>query len=93
MKMYVANLSDDVKEDDLKGLFTEYGEVSGVNIVMDRFTRQSKGFGFVEMPSNSEADKAIKALNGCELKGKNIKISQSESRREKDKRRKRGRRF
>jgi RNA recognition motif-containing protein len=87
--MYVANLSFTVTEEDLKTLFSEFGEVENVNIVLDRFSKQSRGFGFVEMLNNSEADKAIKALNGSELKGKNIKISQSEPNRRKKNFRKR----
>jgi len=90
MKMYVGNLSFNVTEEDLKDMFTEYGDVESVNIVLDRFSKQSRGFGFVEMQNNSEADKAIKALNGSELKGRNIKISQSEpNRRKKGSRRRR----
>jgi len=89
MNMYIGNLNYSVTEDDLKALFSEYGEVASVNIVTDRYSRQSKGFGFVEMPSNSEADKAIKALNGTELQGRNIKVSQAEPRRNKRNRRRR----
>ena len=83
MKMYIGNLSIHSTEEDLKEIFSEYGAVDSVNIVLDRFTKQSRGFGFVEMSNNSEADKAIKALNGSELKGKNIKISQAEPNRRK----------
>ena len=89
MNMYIGNLSYNVTEDDLKVLFSEYGEVVSVNIMTDRFSRQPKGFGFVEMPNNSEADKAIKALNGSELKGRNIKVSQAEQRRKRSSRRRR----
>jgi len=89
MNMYIGNLNYSVTEEDLKTLFSEYGEVANVNIVTDRYSRQSKGFGFVEMPSNSEADKAIKALNGTELQGRNIKVSQAEPRRNKRNRRRR----
>lgn len=89
MNMYIGNLNYTVTEDDLKSLFSEYGEVANVNIVTDKYSSQSKGFGFVEMPSNSEADKAIKALNGTELQGRNIKVSQAEPRRNKRNRRRR----
>jgi len=89
MNMYIGNLSYNVTEDDLKDLFSEFGEVVNVNIIKDKFSGQSKGFGFVEMPSNSEADKAIKALNGNELKGRNIKVSQGERRRKSSSRRRR----
>ena len=77
MNLYVGNLAYNVTEDDLKSLFSEYGEVASVNIVKERFSGQSKGFGFVEMPNNSEADKAIKALNGSKVKEQSIKISQA----------------
>jgi RNA recognition motif-containing protein len=77
MNIYVGNLSYEVTEDDLKSMFSEFGEVDTVKLVLDRFSGRSKGFGFVEMPSNSEADKAIKALNGNMFKGRNIKINQA----------------
>ncbi len=77
MNMYIGNLSFSVNEDDLKEIFSEFGEVESVNVIMDKFSGQSKGFGFVEMPDNSEADKAIKALNGIQFKGRNIKVNQA----------------
>jgi len=89
MNMYVGNLSNNVTENDLNELFSEFGNVESVNIITDRFSEQSKGFGFVEMPDNSEADKAIKALNGTELKDQKIKISQAENRRKRTSRRRR----
>ena len=89
MNMYIGNLAFNVTEDDLKVLFSEYGEVASVNIITDRFSNQSKGFGFIDMPSNAEADKAIKALNGIELKGQKIKVNQAEDRRKRSRRRRR----
>ncbi|VAX30864.1 RNA-binding protein [hydrothermal vent metagenome] len=80
MNIYVGNLPYDVSEDELKELFSEFGEVSTVNIITDKFSGQSKGFGFVEMPNDSEADEAIKALNGKEIKGRNIKVNQAKPR-------------
>lgn len=80
MNMYVGNLSYSVTEDDLKVLFSEFGEVESVNIIKDKFSGRSKGFGFVEMPDNSEADKAIKALNGTNLKERDIKVNQAKPR-------------
>ncbi len=77
MNIYVGNLPYNISEDDLKATFSEFGEVETVNIIKDKFSGQSKGFGFVEMPSNSEADKAIKALNDTDLKGRNIKVNQA----------------
>ena len=87
MNIYVGNLAFSVKEEDLQNLFSEFGEVASVKIVMDHYTKQSKGFGFVEMPNNSEADKAIKGLKGNELQGKTVKISQAENRKRPQRRR------
>ena len=81
MKMYIGNLSYLVRENDLMELFTKYGNVESVKIITDRYSGQSRGFGFVDMPDNSEADKAIKALNGSEFQGKKIKVNQSEQKR------------
>ena len=89
MNMYIGNLAHDVTEDDLRNAFSEFGEVSSVKIIMDKFSGRSKGFGFVEMPSNSEADQAIKALNGKALNGRNIKVNQAEPRGKRPRRRRR----
>jgi RNA recognition motif-containing protein len=80
MNMYVGNLAYGVTEEDLKKAFSEFGEVASVKIITDKFSGQSKGFGFVEMPNNSEADQAIKALNGKPLGGRAIKVNQAEAR-------------
>jgi len=77
MNIHVGNLAFNVTEDDLKALFSSFGEVSAVNIVKERSSGQSKGFGFVEMLNNSEADKAMKALNGSRQKDQLIKLSQA----------------
>lgn len=77
MNMYVGNLAKSLTEDELKAAFAQFGEVSSVKIIMDHFSGRSKGFGFVEMPNNSEADKAIKALNKQPLQGNELKISQT----------------
>ena len=77
MIIHVGNLAFNVTEDDLRDLFSSFGEVSAVNIVKERSSGQSKGFGFVEMLNNSEADKAMKALNGARLKDQLIKLSQA----------------
>ena len=79
MNIYVGNLSTDLDEDESKIMFAEYGEVESVKIIKDRFSDRSKGYGFIEMPSNSEADQAIKALNGFWLNGKNIKVNPADS--------------
>ena len=87
MNIYVSNLTFNITEDDLKHAFSEYGQVEKVNIISDKFSGQSKGFGFVEMPDNSDADKAMKALNGQAIKGRNIKVSQAKPRSDRPKRR------
>jgi RNA recognition motif-containing protein len=75
MNIYIGNLSHETKESTLKTLFDEFGQVDSVKVIMDNYTGRSKGFGFVEMPSNSEADQAIKALNGKRIDGSNIKVN------------------
>ena len=80
MKLYVGNLPYSVTEDDLKESFSKFGELGEVTVITDKFSGQSKGFGFVEMPNNSEADAAIKALNETELKGRNIKVNEARPR-------------
>ena len=75
MNIYVGKLSYNIKEDSLKAMFNEFGEVENAKIITDRFTGRSKGFGFIEMPNNSEADQAIKALNGKFIEGQNIKVN------------------
>ena len=80
MKLYVGNLPYSVTEDDLKETFSEFGDLGEVTVITDKFSGQSKGFGFVEMPNNSEADAAIKALNETELKGRNIKVNEARPR-------------
>ncbi len=75
MNIYVGNLSYKLTEDRLKGMFEEFGTVETAKVIMDGFSGKSKGFGFVEMPSNSEADQAIKALNGKFVDDRNIKVN------------------
>ncbi len=74
MNIYLGNLSFSTTEETLKALFVEFGEVESVKVIKDRFSGRPKGFGFIEMPSNSEADQAIKALNGNRIDGNNIKV-------------------
>ncbi len=93
MNIYVGNLSYKIKEDSLKEMFDEFGEVESAKIIMDKFTDKSKGFGFVEMPNNSEADQAIKSLNGKFIEGKNIKVNQANPGGKRSKRPLRRRRF
>jgi RNA recognition motif-containing protein len=87
MNIYVGNLPYSLSEEDLKAAFSQFGEVASASIIMDKMSGQSKGFGFVEMPDNSEADEAIKALNESALNGRNIKVNQARPRGERSARR------
>lgn len=80
MNIYVGNMPYNVTENELKELFSQYGTVASVSIIADKLSGQSKGFGFVEMPNNSEADQAIKALNESRFKGRPIKVNQARPR-------------
>ena len=80
MNIYVGNLPYSVTEDELQNAFSEFGEVSSVKIITDRYSGQSKGFGFVEMPNNSEADEAITSLNESQIKGRSIRVNQARPR-------------
>src|SRR5690606_26944564 len=77
MNIYVGNLSWNLKDQDLQNLFAAHGEVSSAKIVLDKFTNRSKGFGFVEMPNDDQAQSAISALNGSEVDGRNIVVNES----------------
>src|SRR5215467_10222872 len=77
MNIYVGNLSWNLKDQDLSNLFASHGEVSSAKIVTDKFTNRSKGFGFVEMPNDDQAQAAITALNGSEVDGRNIVVNES----------------
>ena len=93
MNIYVGNLSYSVTEDDIRSLFVEFGEIASVKVISDKFSGQSKGFCFVDMPSNSEADQAIKALNGKSIGGHNIKVNPADSGQRRSKRSSRRGRF
>jgi cold-inducible RNA-binding protein len=80
MNIYVSNLAASVTEDALKSLFQGKGEVSSVKIITDKFTRESRGFGFVEMPNAAEAENAIKELNGYQLEGRTLRVNQARER-------------
>ena len=75
MNIYVGNLDHNVNETVLREMFTQFGEVESVKVIKDRRSGVSKGFGFVEMPSNSEADQAIKALNRKLIDTRHIKVN------------------
>jgi RNA recognition motif-containing protein len=82
VKLYVGNLSYDTSEDDLRTLFSEAGVVSSVTMVKDRITGQSKGFAFVEMGSQSEAEQAIKLFDGFSLSNRKLKVDKARPREE-----------
>jgi RNA recognition motif-containing protein len=77
MNIYVGNLSWNLKDEDLSNLFAQHGEVTSAKIVLDKFTNRSKGFGFVEMTNDEEAQAAIAALNGAEVDGRNLVVNES----------------
>ena len=82
MNIYVGNLSPKVNDEDLNGLFSEHGNVSSAKVIRDNYSQQSRGFGFVEMPGNSEAQKAVDTLNSFELKGNKIVVNEARPRRD-----------
>lgn len=82
MNIYVGNLSYKVTEEELQQAFAGFGAVASAKIITDTATGRSKGFGFVEMPNQQEAEAAIEALNGKEIKGRAINISQAKPRTE-----------
>ena len=93
MNIYVGNFTFQMTENDLRQMFEVFGTVENVKIIKDRFRDRSKGFGFVEMPNNSEADKAIKALNGNMIEKRPIKVIPADSGAKKKKKRFRKRRY
>jgi RNA recognition motif-containing protein len=80
MKIYVGNLSPDVTDDDLRQAFEAFGQVESANVIMDKFSGESKGFGFVEIPSKEEATAAIAGMNGKDLKGKAVNVNEARPR-------------
>ena len=80
MNIYVGNLPYSATEAELKTAFSAFGEVSSVNLIIDRDTGQSKGFAFVEMADNASADAAIKGLNETSMGGRNLKVNQAKPR-------------
>lgn len=80
MNIYVGNLPYSITEDDLRSTFERYGTVTSAKIVMDRDTGRAKGFGFVEMPDQSEAEAAIKALDGAPLNGRPARVNPAKPR-------------
>lgn len=80
MNIHVSNLSFNVTDEDLREFFTEYGEVSSAKVIMDKFTGKSRGFGFVEMPDDEAAKKAISELDNGVVEGRSIRVSEAKPR-------------
>jgi RNA recognition motif-containing protein len=87
MNIYVSNLSFNVQDEDLREFFAEYGEVSSAKVITDKFTNRSKGFGFVEMPDDAAAQKAIAELDGGMVEGRAIKVMVAKPREERTEKR------
>ncbi len=82
MNIYVSNLSFNVEDEDLREFFTEYGEVTSARVITDKFTNKSRGFGFVEMPDDEAAQKAISELDGGMVEGRAIRVTVAKPREE-----------
>jgi len=82
MNIYVGNLPREATEDDLRQAFEAFGEVTSAKIITDKYTGDSKGFGFVEMPKGPEAQSAISGLDGKDLKGRNLRVNEARPRRD-----------
>jgi len=82
MNIYVSNLGFSVQDEDLREYFEEYGQVTSAKVITDKFTRRSRGFGFVEMPDNNAAEKAIKELDGAVVEGRTISVTVAKPREE-----------
>ncbi len=80
MRIYVGNLSYEITSDELRTTFAEFGKVDSADVVMERTTGRSRGYGFVEMPSTPEAEAAIAGLNGKTLKGRALTVNQARPR-------------
>ena len=77
MNIYAGNLPHKTTEDELRQAFAEFGQVTEVRLIMDKFSGESKGFGFVEMPSKAEAEKAIEEMNGKEFMGRVLNVNEA----------------
>ncbi len=84
MNIYIGNLNWQTTEAELQGLFEAHGQVASATIIKDKYSGQSRGFGFVEMPNDNEANAAIQALNGTEFGGRELKVNVAKPREERD---------
>jgi RNA-binding proteins (RRM domain) len=82
MNIYVGNLSREVTEEDLRQAFEAFGQIASITVIKDKFSGESRGFGFVEMPAKAEAQSAINGLNGRELKGRTLNVNEARPRSE-----------
>ena len=80
MNIYIGNLPYSISEDELRDLFAAHGEVSSTNIIMDRDSGRSKGFGFVEMPDNASGEAAIEAINQTDVQGRSVRVNEARPR-------------
>ena len=86
MRIYVGNLPYSVTDDELREVFGEFGELASAEVIKDKFSGQSKGFGFVDMPNNADAGEAIRALNDQPLKGRKLTVNEARPRPERSQR-------
>jgi RNA recognition motif-containing protein len=82
VNIYVGNLAREATEDDVREAFKAFGQITSVSIIKDKFSGESRGFGFVEMPSQAEAQSAIAGLNGKELQGRSLTVNEARPRTE-----------
>ena len=85
--IYVGNLPFNTTDDELRAAFAAHGEVSSAQVIMDRETQRSRGFGFVEMPHAGEADGAIRAMNGADMGGRSLRVNEARPREQRPPRR------
>ena len=90
MNIYAGSLAPDLKEEDLRQAFQAFGKVDSVTIIKDKFTGESRGFAFIEMPSTAEAQAAINGLNGTELNGRALVVNEARPREDRQTERKHG---
>lgn len=87
MNIFIGSLHFGLKEDELREIFENYGTVDSVKIITDKYTSRSKGFGFIEMPNDDEAQNAIDELNGSDIKGRTVNVNKARERSENNDRR------
>ena len=86
MNIYIGNLPYSISEDDLRELFAAHGEVASANIIIDRDSGRSKGFGFIEMPDKAQGESAINAINETDVQGRNVRVNEARPRPERGRR-------